>query len=299
MKIVLGGASGMIGSYLKELLRQRGDDVYALVRPQSAPAMNSISWCPAEGALNAAQLEGFGAVIHLGGTNVAGGPWTEKRKKAIRDSRIDSTKLLAEKLASLKDPPKVFVCASAIGIYGDRGDTLLDESSEPGSGFLEDVAKDWEAACEPAMQAGIRVVNVRIGIVLAQDGGALEKMLTPFKMGIGGKVGNGQQYMSWISLEDVVQSIIFCVDTASLKGPVNLVAPNPVTNEAFTKALGKVVHRPTILPVPRFAIKTLFGEMGDTLLLGSTRVEPKKLREAGYRFRHVNPENAIRSELNR
>lgn len=299
MKVVLGGASGMIGSYLKELLRQRGDEVHALVRPESAQAINSIAWDPQRGQLEASQLEGFDVAVHLGGTNVAGGPWTEKRKKAIRNSRIESTSLLAQRLAALAKPPKVFVCASAIGIYGDRGDTLLDEDSEVGKGFLEDVAVDWEEACAPALQSGIRVVNARIGIVLAQDGGALEKMLTPFKMGVGGKVGTGKQYMSWISLEDVVRALIYCIDRADIVGPVNLTAPNPVTNEVFTKALGRVVHRPTLLPVPKFAIRTLFGEMGKTLLLSSTRVVPKKLQQSGFHFVHQTPESAMRFELNR
>lgn len=299
MKILLGGASGMIGSYLKELLRKRGDDVHALVRPESKTARNSIPWAPSKGQLDTDPLEAFDAVVHLGGTNVADGPWTKKRKKAIRDSRIDSTNLLAQKLAATKQPPKVFVCASAIGIYGDRGDTLLNENATPGSGFLEDVAKDWEAACAPAIEAGIRVVNARIGIVLAREGGALEKMLMPFKMGVGGKLGSGQQYMSWISLEDVTRALIFCIDNTKISGPVNLTAPNPVSNAAFTKALGEVVHRPTVLPVPRFAIRTFFGEMGDKLLLGSTRVDCKKLRDAGFTFAHEEPQAAIRFELNR
>jgi uncharacterized protein (TIGR01777 family) len=299
MKVVLGGASGMIGSYLKQLLRERGDEVHALVRPQSNPAPNSIPWDPANGALDADKLEGCDAVVHLGGTNVAEGPWNAKRKKAIRDSRIDSTNLLAQKLAALRSPPKVFVCASAIGIYGDRGDTLLDEDAIPGKGFLEDVAKDWETACAPAIENHIRVVNARIGVVLAKEGGALEKMLMPFKMGVGGRVGSGKQYMSWISLEDVTKALIYCIDQETLSGPVNLVAPEAVTNAAFTKALGSVIHRPTLLPVPRFAIRTIFGEMGDKLLLGSTRVHPKKLLDANFPFQHSTPEDAIRFELSR
>ncbi len=223
--------------------------------------------------------------------------WTPAVKARIRDSRVNGTRLLCEALARLSNPPRVLVCASAIGYYGDRGDEVLDEASSPGSGFLPEVCQEWEAATEPARAAGIRVVNLRFGVILSPSGGALAKMLTPFKLGAGGRIGDGRQWMSWIALDDVIDAIAYALNTESLAGPANCVAPQPVTNLEFTKTLGRVLHRPTIFPMPAVAARIAFGEMADALLLASARVLPKELSAAGYPFRYPQLEGALRHML--
>ncbi len=297
MKILISGSTGLVGAALTPFLTAGGHQVTRLTRSEPAAGETAIRWDPMGGALDVDKLEGFDAVVHLAGENIAAGRWNEERKQRIRDSRVKGTRLLAESLARLKTRPKVLVCASAIGYYGERGDQIVNEDSAAGSGFLPEVCREWEAACEPARQAGIRVVNLRIGVVLSRHGGALAKMLTPFKLGVGGRVGGGRQYFSWIALDDLVGVIHHVLVNEGLRGPVNAVAPRPVTNRELTKTLGRVLWRPTLLPMPAFAVRLLFGEMGNDLLLGSTRVEPARLLASGYAFRFGELEAALRHVL--
>ena len=293
MKILISGSRGFVGNALVDHLTGVGHDVWRLVRG-NAGGPKQIGWEPDKGLLNTADCEGFDAVIHLGGENIAAGRWTKKRKRLIRSSRLSSTRLLAMTLSQLKLRPKVFICASAVGFYGNRGDEELDESSAPGSGFMAVVGQEWEQACEPAVTAGIRVVNARLGIVIGRGGGALQKMLLPFRCGLGGKVGNGRQYWSWISLTDAVRAMEFCLEN-EVSGAVNLTAPNAPTNREFTKALGKVLRRPTIIPLPGFAARIIMGEMADAALLASARVKPMVLEREGFVFENADLESAFRS----
>ncbi len=299
LRVVVGGASGLIGTALTASLRDRGDRVLPLVRHAPRTGTDEIPWDPAAGELQGAALERTDAVVHLGGANIASGRWWKKTKAAIRDSRLESTRLLSETLARLEKPPRTFICASATGYYGNRGTDVLTEDSPPGDGFLPDLCRAWEAATEPARHAGIRVVNLRTGIVLSARGGALARMLPAFKAGVGGVLGNGRQYMSWIALDDAVRVIEFALKTESLAGPVNIVAPNPVTNREYTRTLGRVLKRPTFLPLPALAIRVLFGEMGRVLLLQGQRAYPARLDQAGFSFHHVHLEDALRHELAR
>ncbi len=294
MKVLITGASGLVGTDLQAFLTTGGHEVFSLSRKPSSEEDKRFHWDPASGEIEKDKLEGFDAVVHLAGENIAGGRWTEEKKQKIRDSRVKGTQLLCETLASLNQPPKVLVSASAIGYYGDRGDEEMTEESDPGSGFLCGICKDWEAATSPASDKGIRVVHARIGVILTPKGGALAKMLFPFKMGAGGKIGSGKQYMSWIGLDDVVAAFHHAVVNESVQGPVNLVSPNPVTNLEFTKTLGKVLARPTFMPMPSFGARLAFGEMADELLLASTKVKPVRLLESGYEFRHPELEDALR-----
>ena len=297
--LVIGGAGGMIGQALIPLLEADGWTVRRLMRPSSDGTDRNldISWDPERNQIDSGAFSGVHGVIHLGGANIAQGSWTQARKAVIRDSRVKSTRLLAETIAAMAQPPEVFVCASAIGIYGNRGDTLLSETSGYGDDFLADVGMQWEAATLPAREAGVRVVNARIGVVLAKEGGALAKMLTPFKLGMGGKVGNGRQYWSWIDVEDVVHALYFCLHNQDLSGPVNLVAPEPLRNLAFVKAFAKTLGRPAVMPLPAFMVSLLMGEMGRALLLSSTRVSSKKIQSAGYTFRYPQLEESLRHLL--
>jgi uncharacterized protein len=281
-RILVSGTSGPIGTALLPPLKTRGYEITRLVRGAAA-AEDQILWDPAKPMAPEA-VSGFDAVIHLAGESIVG-RWTDDKKKKIRNSRVAGTTALAQALAQAKDKPQVFVCSSAIGYYGDRGDEVLTEESAPGSGFLPDVCREWEAATNPAANAGIRTVQMRTGIVLSPSGGALGKMLTPFKMGVGGKIGSGRQWMSWIDVQDMVGAIHHILKSDLLQGPVNMVAPRPVTNLEFTKTLASVLSRPAIFPVPAFVVKLAFGEMGETVLLGSQRVEPTQLVGSGYPFR--------------
>lgn len=267
MKILVTGATGLIGTELTGYLTTAGHEVFRLTRSRPKEA-NDIPWDPAAGSIPKARLEGLDAVIHLAGENIAHARWTPAVKQRLRQSRIQGTRLLSETLAQLQSPPKTLICASAIGYYGNRGTEILTEQSSPGTGFLPELCRDWEAAAEPAQQKGIRVVHLRIGVVLSPKGGALAKMLTPFKLGVGGIVGDGKQYWSWVALDDVVGMLDFCLNHPELSGPVNGVSPNPSTNHDFTKTLGAVLNRPTIFPMPAFAARLALGEMADDLLLG-------------------------------
>lgn len=259
---------------------------------------DQISWDPAK-PIAPEEVSGFDAIIHLAGESIVG-RWTDEKKSKIRDSRVAGTAALAEALAHAKDKPQVFVCSSAIGYYGDRGSEVLNEESAPGSGFLSDVCREWEAATKAAIDAGIRTVQMRTGIVLSRTGGALGKMLTPFKMGVGGKIGDGHQWMSWIDVQDMVGAIHHILKSDLLQGPVNMVAPKPVTNAEFTKTLASVLSRPAIFPVPGFVVKLAFGEMGETVLLGGQRIEPAQLVASGYPFRfsdlRVSLENILKTK---
>lgn len=284
MRVAITGASGLVGSALSKSLRQHGREVIPLVRSQ--PQKGQIHWDPEAGDIDASKLEGVDAVVHLAGEGIAAARWTAAQKAKIKDSRVKGTTLLSQTLSQLKQKPKVFVSSSAIGYYGNRGDESLTESSSSGAGFLADVCKQWEAATSLAVGAGIRVVNLRTGVVLHPEGGALAKMLTPFKMGVGGVVGPGTQYMSWIELGDLVRIIERCLDDSSCSGPINGTAPEPVTNQEFTKALGHTLSRPTIFPMPAFAARLAFGEMADEMLLSSAKVLPAKLQSLGFQFEY-------------
>ena len=296
MNILVTGATGLIGTALISLLTQNKNRVIRLVRKtQLAPG--EIGWDPYAQTLDMEPLEGLDAVVHLAGENIADGRWTAGKKLRIRESRIQGTRFLAQSLASLFDPPKVLVSVSAIGYYGDRGEELLDEESDPGKGFLADVCREWEAATAPAVMRGIRVVHPRLGIVLSTAGGALARMLPPFRLGIGGRIGSGRQYMSWITIEDLVGVLDYAIHNGSLHGPVNAVSPNPLTNQDFSIMLGRVLSKPSFLALPAFAARIAFGEMADALLLASARVLPTKLKESGYIFQFPEVEGALRHVL--
>ena len=298
MDLLLTGSSGLVGSALTAFLGGGGHHVRRLLRTPSEEA-NTTSWNPEDGTFEAGALDGVDAVVHLAGENIAGGRWTPGRKARIKDSRVDGTWRLCRALAGLESPPKVLVAASAIGFYGDRGDEQLDESAAAGDGFLPEVCQAWETAAAPARERGIRVVHVRIGIVLSASGGALTQMLPPFKLGVGGALGSGDQYMSWIALDDLLGIVLHVLMTDSICGPVNAVAPHPVTNREFAKTLGRVLRRPTLIPTPAFAIRAVFGEMADALLLASTRVVPAVLQASGFTFVYPQLEDALRHTLGR
>jgi uncharacterized protein len=297
MHVLVTGSTGLVGSTLVPFLTTAGHQVTRLVRTTPRPGQAAVYWHPEVGSIATPGLEGMDAVVHLAGENIAAGRWSSEKKARIRDSRVQGTRVLCDALAQLVDPPKVLVSASAIGYYGDRGAEVLREQSRPGRDFLADVCRAWEAATAAAAQRRIRVVNLRIGIVLSAAGGALAKMLFPFKMGAGGSIGSGQQYMSWIALDDLIGVIHHVLLTDSLQGPVNAVAPHPVTNSEFTRTLGRVLRRPTLVPLPAFAARAAFGEMADALLLASTRVEPARLKDAHYAFRYPELEGALRHVL--
>ncbi len=299
MKVLLSGSSGLVGSALVPFLTGGGHEVVRLVRSEPGRETSEVRWDPEAGEINKAGLEGVDAAVHLAGESIAAGRWTAARKARILESRVKGTQLLAESLAGLEAPPKALVSASAVGYYGDRGEEALTEDSGSGSAFLSEVCRQWEAATEPAARAGIRVVNLRFGVILASAGGALPRLLTPFRLGVGGRLGSGKQFMSWIALDDVVGAILHALTTETIQGPVNAVAPQSVTNREFTKTLGRILGRPTLFPMPACAARLAFGEMADELLLASQRVEPAKLLASGYRFRFPDLESALRHLLGR
>lgn len=300
MRILVVGATGLVGSSLVPFLTTGGHWVVRLSRSQPQPGdPPTLTWDPLKGDIPAGQLEGFDAVIHLAGEGIAAKSWTPAQKARIKESRVFGTALLAKTLAGLKQKPQTFLCASAIGFYGTRGDEVCTETSTPGDDFLAEVCTAWEQASLPSYDAGIRTVNMRIGVVLSPAGGALKKMLTPFKLGVGGILGDGRQYMSCVAIDDVVGGIHHCLTHDELFGPVNIVGPTPVTNREFTKTLGRVLHRPTILPAPAFLLRLMLGELADGLLLSSTRVHPDRLLETGYQFRYPDLEGALKHLLGR
>jgi len=296
MRVLVTGASGLIGSALVPVLTAGGHAVTRLVRSTPRPGQAELPWDPTARSIATPALEGFDAVVHLAGESIAQ-RWTAEQRARIRDSRVQGTRLLCDALAQLVAPPRVLLCASAIGYYGDRGERALREDSAPGTGFLAEVCQAWEAAAAAAVQGGMRVVHLRLGVVLSPAGGALAQMLLPFRLGMGGVVGSGKQYISWIAVDDVLGVMQHALSTETLDGPVNVVAPQPVTNHEFTKTLGAVLGRPTILPLPAFAARLMFGEMADALLLASTRVVPARLQTSGYAFRYPALEGALRHLL--
>ena len=297
MKIAITGSTGLVGSSLVTFLEKKGHDVYRLVRSKKNLSQNHIFWNPEKNEIEKEKLEGLDVVIHLAGDSVASGRWTAAKKKSIRDSRVIGTQFLAKTISTLKKTPHTILSASAIGFYGNRGDEILTEESEPGSGFLTEVCLEWEKAWDAVLDKEIRLCFLRIGMVLDKTGGALDKMLLPFKLGLGGVAGNGQQFMSWIALSDLIGAIDFLMRDKKLSGPFNMVGPMPVTNREFTKTLGKVLHRPTFFALPEFVIKTVFGEMGEQLLLTSAHVIPKRLMEAGFQFQWNNLEKYLKNIL--
>ena len=297
MDIVVSGATGLVGSALSKELEGKGHRVIGLSHSKPS-SEDTIRWDPSRGQIDASRLEGVDAVVHLAGESIVG-RWTEEKKRKILDSRVQGTRLLAENIAGLSEKPRAMVCASAIGYYGDRGNELLREESSPGNSFLSKVVEEWEASAKPAWEAGIRVSNLRFGIVLSPEGGALGTTLPLFKLGGGGKVGSGKQWWSWVALDDVVGALIHALEDDSVEGPVNVAAPNPLTNAEYTKVLGDVLNRPTFFPAPAPALRLALGEVADELLLASARVEPAKLKETNYEFRYPKLESALRHLLGR
>ncbi len=297
MKVLISGGSGLVGTALTESLRSEGNAVSHLVRPGGAASAGDMRWDPASGFINTKAMEAADAVVNLNGASIGGGRWTPERKKILRTSRVDSTRFLVDTLARLERKPRVFVSASAIGYYGNRGDETLDESSASGSDFLAELCRDWEAEAIRAQASGIRTVLTRFGIILSAKGGALTQMLTPFKLGLGGRLGTGKQWMSWVALDDVVGILRSALSNEQASGPVNVVAPNPVQNSEFTRVLASVLHRPAIFPAPAFALRLALGEMADALLLSSQRVRSERSPAAGYAFRYENLEPALHAIL--
>jgi uncharacterized protein len=299
VKILVSGAGGFIGSALTEKLVSSGHRVIRLTRRPVTPGHDAISWDPQEGHLESNDLEGIEAVVHLAGEGIGDHRWTEAHKARVLDSRVRGTTLLAETIAGLSDPPKVMISQSGAHYYGfESGDRPLTEDAPPGGGFLANVVEQWETSTRAAERGGIRVVRTRSGVVLSPDGGALKKQLLPFKLGIGGKIGSGRQYFSWISLRDELDAMEFLLNRDDISGPVNLVAPKPVTNAEFTRALGDALGRPTFMPVPSLAIKVLFSaQMAEEMIFGGQRLVPKRLLDAGFQFRDPEVEAALREML--
>jgi hypothetical protein len=298
LTVAVTGTRGLLGSSLVPFLTTAGHRVIRLVRGRPADP-SEVAWSAEAAAADPARLEGVDAVVHLAGENIAAGRWTEARKDEIRRSRVEGTRRLAAQLAGLRRPPKSLVCASAVGYYGHRGPETLTDAAPPGRGFLADVCQEWEAAAEPARQAGIRVVHMRLGVVLSPAGGALAKMLLPFRLGLGGRIGSGEQFLSWISLDDAVGAFTHALQTPALAGAVNTVSPAPVPNKEFSRLLAKTLGRPALFPLPAALLRLALAEMADALLLASTRAVPTRLLAAGYRFRHTKLEEALRHLLGR
>jgi len=299
MRILMTGASGLMGTALAAELRATGETVNRFVRASAdaAAGAGDVVWNPETGEMNLSAAEAADAVVNLAGASIGGGRWTAKRKALLRSSRVDLTNHLVAALAQLKSPPKVFVSASAIGYYGDRGEESLTEASASGQDFLAQICRDWEAAAMRAEQSGMRTAIPRFGIILSKKGGALPPMLTPFKLGAGGRLGTGKQWMSWVALDDVVTAILLAITDPTMRGPINIVAPNPARNAEFTQVLARVLHRPAIFPAPAFALRFILGEMADALLLSSQRVLPEKLTQQRFQFQYADLESALRRAL--
>jgi uncharacterized protein (TIGR01777 family) len=297
MKILISGASGLVGTALTRALRTDGHTVAQFVRPGAAQAEGDVRWDPDKEFVDLAGMEAADAVVCLNGASIAGGRWTKARKQLLSDSRIHPVRLLVGSFEKLKQKPHVFLCASAIGYYGNRGDEILTEASASGTDFLSGVCRQWEADAMQAQKLGVRTACLRFGVVLSSRGGALQRMLTPFKMGVGGRLGDGRQWMSWVALDDVVGSIRFMMENESLSGPVNIVSPRPLQNAEFTRVLASILHRPAIFPAPAFVLRLALGELADALLLSSQRVEPSRLGAAGYPFRFNHVEPALRAAI--
>ena len=285
LRILISGANGFLGRHLCQCFSEQRHEVRRLERHPQPGDDRGFAWDPAQGRMDDAALQGVEAVIHLAGAPIAGARWDEAYKQRLRDSRVSSTRLILDRLAAMGTRPKVFVAVSAIGIYGDRGDERLDEASAPGSDFLASLCKDWEAETARAAELGMRLVQLRVGLVLGADGGLLQRMSLPFRLGLGARLGSGRQWMSWIAVEDLVAAVGFLMDRPDLSGAFNLTAPNPVTNAQFTQSLGRALNRPAFLRVPAFAIRAALGEMGEALLLGGQRVLPRRLEQSGFQWR--------------
>ncbi|MFP4597072.1 MAG: TIGR01777 family oxidoreductase [Persicimonas sp.] len=295
-RIAITGATGLIGGALSEAFRADGYTIQKVSRSRPDTELD-VQWSPTDGQIEADKLEGVDVVIHLAGENIFG-LWTENKKQKILASRAQGTGLIAKTIAGLDRPPSTFISASGVDFYGDAGSQEVDETSPPGDTFLAEVCQVWEAACQPAADAGIRTLNTRMGAVLSKDGGALSLMLKPFKFGLGGQVGSGDQYMSWVSHRDVARAMRFLVDDTELAGPINLTSPNPVTNEVFTKTLARVLGRPALFDLPTFMVKLGGGQMAKELLLSGTRAVPRRLQESGFEFEYAELEAALQNELN-
>ena len=297
MDVLVSGSTGLIGSALVSALEESGHRLRRLTR-SGGSSEDVVRWDPSAGEIDAGRIEGVDAVVHLAGENIVG-RWTDAKKARIRDSRVRGTRLLSDTLARLPTPPAVMISASASGYYGDRGNELLSEESAPGDNFLAGVGQEWEAAADPAREAGVRVVHPRIGIVLSTEGGALGTTLPIFKLGVGGKIGSGRQYWSWIAIDDVVGAILHVLTENSLEGPVNVTVPDPPTNAEYTRVLGRVLGRPTVFPLPAPVARIMLGQLADELLLASQRIEPARLKETGYSYRYPELEGALRHLLGR
>ncbi len=293
MRVAVSGSHGLVGTALVGALGDLGHQVLCLVRASPDPSAGRLLWDPLSGEVDTESLEGVDAVVHLAGENVAAGRWTARRKEAIRNSRVQGTRILSEALAAMRNPPRVLIQASAMGIYGDRGDDLLDEQAPPGEGFLADMATEWEAQSLPAEEAGIRVLLPRISLVLAREGGAFPRLQKPFRLGVGGKLGTGRQWMSWIHLDDLVAVLLQGLDREDWRGPLNACTSHPVRNLDLSHALGRRLHRPTAFPVPAFVLRILLGEMAESLLLASLRMRPAVLEAAGFPFRYPDLESVL------
>ena len=296
MRVAVTGSSGLIGGALTASLAQSGGEVVRLVRDRRAAGDGAAFWDPANGELDPAALDGVDAVVHLSGLSIAAKRWSAARKAALRAARVDSGRLLAGTIASMDAPPAVLVSASAVGIYGDRGDTELDEESGMGEGFLADLTADWEASLDPARAKGVRVACARFGVVISRSGDPLSRLMPLFRLGLGGAIGGGRQWMSWVHLDDAVKSLRFALDSPALDGAFNAVAPNPVTNAGFAKALGGALRRPAMLPAPAFAVRLAFGQMAVETILSSTRALPKRLEALGFTFDYPTISQALQAE---
>ena len=295
-RTLISGSTGLIGRAVVSRLESSGHEVVRLVRPTSRGGVTGVMWDPAAGLLDPSELEGFDAVIHLAGENIADRRWSDVQKRRIRDSRVVGTSLLATALAGLNSPPTVFACASAGGYYGDCGGEILTDSATPGTDFLAQATREWEEATAPASEAGIRVVNLRISVVLTAAGGMLKRVLPIFKLGLGGRLGSGSQFMSWITREDVINAILWVIENDDMSGGVNISSPNPVTNAEFTRALGRQIGRPAVFSVPRFALRVAQGDLSD-VVLSSLRMAPERLVESGFEFTHPEIAGALRWAL--